>query len=152
MTTIRARTVIGPFLVGSLATLAILLATYALAAADAGGGGDLAPIDDAFTAGRRSGFLWIVLGLAIAAALQEVGARLKPSDGTKPKPGSWRAKLSIAVGGGFAVTAALVDMFASSRGLTPITTAAFGAVALYYGAKDDPERGSKRAPDEEPAP
>ena len=82
-------------------------------------------------------------------AMRAIGTRLKPRDGAEPPAGSWRAKLSIVLGGGFAVVAAVVDMYASSRGFAPVTTAAFGAMALYFGAGDDPARGSKRAPDDD---
>lgn len=135
--TARTLNLIVPALVGA----AVMLALLASASADTGG--DFAPVDDAFSAGRRSGFLFVGLGLFAAVVFNAIRARLKPKGG-EPAPGTWRAKLSIVVGGALAVVTAGVDMFASSRGLTPITTAAFGAIALYYGSKDDLPRGSKR--------
>ena len=139
----RALNLILPALVGALATLAWLQA----ASADTGGG-LLDDTGDAFSAGRRSGFLFIGLGLFAAVVFNAIRVRLTPKAGTAA-PGSWRSKLSIVVGGALAVTTAAIDMFAASRGLTPLVTAAMGAVTLYYGAKDDPPRGSKRTEDTE---
>jgi len=67
MRTIRPRTILAPFAAGCLATLALLLATYALAAADSGG----APAEDAVDVARwwRSGQLAGPIALALYGIL-----------------------------------------------------------------------------------
>lgn len=132
--------------------VAALYATDNTAAiADAIPGSD--QVDDVFTAGRRSGFLFVAIGIGIAALSQAVLVRLKPKtkDGS-PAPDTWRTKLCVVVGAASMVALAVVDMFAESRGLTPVTTAAIGALGLYRHSKSDPERGSKRATEDEGAP
>ena len=122
---VRPRTFLVPF---AFAFLGVLLLLVGVAHAGTGADPGLGDVDDVFTAGRRAGFLWIAVGLGIAMAMRAIGTRLKPRDGAEPPAGSWRAKLSIVLGGGFAVVAAVVDMYASSRGFAPVTTAAFGAM------------------------
>ncbi len=107
-------------------------------------------LDDAFSASRRAGFLWLGVMVGIAAGLRELQARMRPREGEPPRPGSFRARILLVASGGFVVVVALVEMYAASRGLAPVATAALGAVVLYYGAKDDPAPGSRRkAPTED---
>jgi hypothetical protein len=108
---------------------------------------------DVFSAGRRVGLLWLAIGLAVAVVLRWTVARLKPKEGRPaPKPGSVRARLIMGLTGLASVVAALVDMYAASRGMMPVALAASGAIGLYFALGDDPERGSKRRGDEEPTP
>jgi hypothetical protein len=100
--------------------------------------------DDVFSDGRRAGFLWLGLMLGVAGLARYIVARLKPKDGIAPPPGSWRAKIILVATGAATVLTALIDMFAASRGYEPVATAALGAITLYFAAKDDPQRGSKR--------
>lgn len=153
--TIR-RSVLLPFFVAFGLVLALLLTVQSAAGADATGiaqadsGGLVDEAGDVFSAGRRAGFLWLALGLFATIVFRAVLVRLKPKDGT-PAAG-WRARLSLVIGGALAVVVAGIDMFASSRGLEPIATAATGAILLYYGGAADPARGSKRVEPEEGAP
>lgn len=134
-----------PLALSFAAAFVVTFALLAAAHADTGDGGALDAADDVFSAGRRSGLLWLAIGLGVTVGLRAISVRLKPrADGTGPKPGSRRAKLSIIVGGLAMVLAAAIDMFATSRGMTPIMTAAGLAMAAYFGAADDPPRGSKR--------
>lgn len=107
-------------------------------------------LSEAIDAGRRSGFLWIGVGLGILVILQFVRAHTQPAKipGIPPKPGSWRAKLSVVLGGAIMVLTALIDMTAESRGLTPVTTAILGALALYRQSADDPPPGGALRPTE----
>jgi hypothetical protein len=108
---------------------------------------ELPAIDDVFAAGRRTGFLWLGVMLAIVAAAEFVLVRLKPKDGTEPKDG-WRGRLVIVFAGVSTVVLALIDMFAASRGFAPVATAAVGAVLYYRRSRPDPQRGSKRVEDD----
>lgn len=102
-------------------------------------------VTDVFSAGARSGFLWLALLFAIVVAAQFVLVRLKPkapAAGAPPiKVKAWRSKAAIVIAGVSTTVLALIEMYASSRGLTPLVAPVTGAVMMFFLGKNDPARG-----------
>ena len=140
MMTIRPRTILAPFAAGCLATLALLLATYALAAADTGGPTSPAGVGDDLAGWWRSGALASPIAIGVYALLSVgvVLSRTRWPGLAWLRRGRVQAWIALTIGGLTAILPVAIDGTLTVPGLLVALSA--GALAVKPGgleAKDE---------------
>lgn len=140
MMTIRPRTILAPFAAGCLATLALLLATYALAAADDGGPTSPAGVGDDLAGWWRSGALASPIAIGVYALLSVcvVLSRTRWPGLAWLRRGRVQAWIALTIGGLTAILPVAIDGTLTVPGLLVALSA--GALAVKPGgleAKDE---------------